>query len=167
MATNSERIEEEVNSPLAYWDREKGGSLEREALTRNRRGIILFTSPEDAQVGRPGTASTRVAGRGSVPTVSASRSSKSCPSMPTPSSTTSTRTTGEFWVSSSPAVSEVAWAPWGNTTARSRIVCSSVVACSGVLTVSRALAQRLARHCRSSRDCRILSAVRMSLPTRR
>ena len=63
MATNSERIEEEVNSPLAYWDREKGGSLEREALTRNRRGIILFTSPEDAQEGRPGTASTRVAGR--------------------------------------------------------------------------------------------------------
>ena len=49
MATNSERIEEAVNSPLAYWDREKGGSLEREALTRNRRGIILFTSPEDAQ----------------------------------------------------------------------------------------------------------------------
>ncbi len=73
----------------------------------------------------------------------------------------------EFWVSSSPAVSEVAWAPWGKTTARSRIVCSSVVACSGVLTASRALAQRLARHCRSSRDCRILSAVRMSLPTRR
>ena len=49
MAKNSERIEEAVNSPLAYWDREKGGSLEREALTRNRRGIILFTSPEDAQ----------------------------------------------------------------------------------------------------------------------
>ena len=96
MATNSERIEEEVNSPLAYWDRERGGSLEREALTRNRRGIILFTSPEDAQVGRPGTASTRVAGRGSVPTVSASRSPKSCPSMPTPSSTTSTRTNGNF-----------------------------------------------------------------------
>ena len=38
-----------MSSPLAYWDREKGGSLEREALSRNRRGIILFTEPEDAQ----------------------------------------------------------------------------------------------------------------------
>jgi SAM-dependent methyltransferase len=38
-----------MSNPLAYWDREKGCLIEPAELTRNHRGVILFSKAEDVQ----------------------------------------------------------------------------------------------------------------------